>query len=163
MQGNTRKTLAEEIIALARLIFVSSRQAEGCNPPLPRAYAHDFQALYVLNNHPNPRLTMSQLAEELVVSKQQISKLIGNMEEKGLVTRQHDAVNRRQVYVNITPQGQALMEQTLQDLRQWITQETQAFSDLERQQLHQSVQVFSTLLQKRLQIAKPEQQIREDA
>ena len=49
--------------------------------------------------------TMSEMALQLGITKQQLTKLINDLEEKNLVRRQHGSRNRRHVYLMITPEG----------------------------------------------------------
>lgn len=70
-----------------------------------------FHALVVLNQPGRPAPTMSELASELEITKQQLTKLVNDLEEKQLVERQHDHRNRRQVYLTITPTGVRIVQQ----------------------------------------------------
>jgi len=70
-----------------------------------------FNTLLTLNELNGHDLTMSELAEELDITKQQLTKLVNDLEEKGLVKREHDSRNRRQVYLYITPTGAAIVSQ----------------------------------------------------
>jgi len=54
-------------------------------------------------------LPMRGLAEQLDVSQASATGLVDRMEQRGLVTRERDAVDRRVVRVTLTPQGEALM------------------------------------------------------
>lgn len=70
-----------------------------------RANSVAFHALVLLNRPDRPAPTMSELAAEMEITKQQLTKLVNDLEEKNLVQRQHDRQNRRQVYLTITPTG----------------------------------------------------------
>ncbi len=76
-----------------------------------KAYSHPFYALTLLNSLEETPPIMSQLAKDLGITKQQLSKLINDLEEKGLVHREHDKKNRRQVYLTITPEGKFVINQ----------------------------------------------------
>lgn len=94
-----------------------------------RAHSLAFQALLDLNRLPpdKPSMTMSELAEDLKITKQQLTKLVNDLEEKNLAARFHDRTNRRLVNVSITPEGQALLRQLKSDM---LRTTFQAFSDL---------------------------------
>ena len=62
-----------------------------------------FHAMVRLNQPDTQAPTMSELAKELDIPKQQLTKLVNGLESKGLVKRQHDSVNRRQVHLYINP------------------------------------------------------------
>jgi MarR family 2-MHQ and catechol resistance regulon transcriptional repressor len=62
-----------------------------------------FQVLAILDaDGPTP---MSRLAEQLEVGFSNVSGSIGRLEERGVVTRVHDAEDRRMVLAQLTPAG----------------------------------------------------------
>ena len=68
-----------------------------------KANSVGFQALILLNQPGRSAPTMSELAARLEITKQQLTKLVNDLEEKDLVRREHDSRNRRQVYLYINP------------------------------------------------------------
>lgn len=70
-----------------------------------------FFTLVALDNWADVDYTMSELADKLQITKQQLSKLINVLEEKELVERIHDKENRRRVYIRIRDQGRAMMDE----------------------------------------------------
>lgn len=70
-----------------------------------------FHALVLLNRPDRPAPTMSELAAEMEITKQQLTKLVNDLEEKQLVQRLHDRKNRRQVYLTITSSGTHIVKQ----------------------------------------------------
>ena len=68
-----------------------------------------FNTLLTLNELNGHDLTMSELAEELDITKQQLTKLVNDLEEKELVRRIHDSKNRRQAYIRITERGAQML------------------------------------------------------
>ena len=74
-----------------------------------KANSVGFQALILLNQPGRSAPTMSELAARLEITKQQLTKLVNDLEEKDLVRREHDSRNRRQVYLYITPTGAAIV------------------------------------------------------
>ena len=142
--------LADDIITLLRLIFIASRRQELYHKPLPRTHNHQFHALYMLHYSGESNITMSGLAEALGTSKQQASKLVANLEEKSLAYREHDAVNRRQVYVRITTAGITYVEKTLDELRDWLGLETIRLGLEDQQTLQQGVAMFLEVISNRL-------------
>jgi DNA-binding MarR family transcriptional regulator len=57
---------------------------------------------------------MSFLADEMGITKQQLTKLVNDLEAMGLVKRIHDERNRRQVYVTLTDDGRNEFEEIKQ-------------------------------------------------
>lgn len=62
-----------------------------------------FHALLILSKY--SEITMQSLSNELMVSKQQLTKIIGELLTKGYVERYHDKSNLRIVYVRVTEEG----------------------------------------------------------
>jgi DNA-binding MarR family transcriptional regulator len=137
-------TLAEEAISLVRLLFLAGRDKSlGL-----RGNKLYFHVLYVLCDHPPPGLTMSQLAEAMLVSPQQLSRLINGMEENGLVQREHDPSNRRRVYVRALSAGLAELDKIIAETRNWIAAELSSFSAEETRRLHECFSFIGRLLEK---------------
>lgn len=68
-----------------------------------------FQTLALLEMH--GQLPMSRLAEELGVALPNATGIVGRMEERGIVERRHDEVDRRVVRVVLTDAGRRLIEE----------------------------------------------------
>lgn len=75
-----------------------------------------FFALIALDSWAEQDYTMSELAEKLNITKQQLSHMIKVLEERGLVERIHDTANRRRVYIRICDSGREIMNQMKQDM-----------------------------------------------
>lgn len=71
---------------------------------LPLAW---YDVLLVLNSAPERRLRMTQLAEQAVLSRERISRVVAELEEAGLVTRERDVEDKRSRFAQITPAGRA--------------------------------------------------------
>lgn len=50
-------------------------------------------------------VTVTQLADSMLISKPALSKMLRNLEEQGMITRTLNASNRRTTYVNLTEKG----------------------------------------------------------
>lgn len=75
-----------------------------------------FFTLVALDNWAEKDYTMSELADKLQITKQQLSKMINMLEEKGLVERIHDRENRRRVYIRICDAGRKMMDCLKQEM-----------------------------------------------
>lgn len=69
-----------------------------------------FHALISLHALSRQELTMSELASEMMITKQQLTRLINDLENRGLVERIHNPLNRRQVYIRLSPDGTKLLK-----------------------------------------------------
>jgi len=71
-----------------------------------------FFTLLLLSRNPDG-LTPSALAERLGVSKPTITGLIQRMERDGLARRNPSPVSRRECIIQLTPEGESLLNDTL--------------------------------------------------
>jgi len=74
-------------------------------------------------NHPEP-LTSTDIKERLIEKNADLTRLCDRLESKGLITRQSNPKNRRQIFIAITPSGQELLhkvEPTLQEALEKIS------------------------------------------
>lgn len=93
--------------------FCSMSQRQYRHSNQIKANTKAFHALLTLSQNGMPEaetFTMSSLAEALCITKQQITKLVNDLEEQDMVKRVHDSKNRRQVYIRITENGRSLID-----------------------------------------------------
>lgn len=69
--------------------------------------ALQYTALTVLDHHDG--LSLAQLARNSFVTPQSVADLVGNLERNGLVRRDRNPQNRRELVVSLTPQGRKLL------------------------------------------------------
>lgn len=107
-----------------------------------------FHALMRLNQPYLSSPTMSELAREMDIPKQQLTKLVNDLENKGLVERRHDSVNRRQVHLYITPSGSAIMSQLKSAMLDSTISGLSAFSEEELNDLTWCLERLTQLIEK---------------
>jgi DNA-binding MarR family transcriptional regulator len=66
-------------------------------------------------------LLPSEFAERAGVTRASVTSLLDGLERDGLVTRQHDEVDRRKIGVQISDKGRALMNEVLPQHFAWLT------------------------------------------
>ena len=96
-----------------------------------------FHTLLFLDEKSGHLPTMSEMAAELDITKQQLTKLINDLEERQLVCRIHDSKNRRQVYLSLTLEGEKSLSQlrelmlsrTMECLKNFSPKELEEFDD----------------------------------
>lgn len=113
-----------------------------------RANSLSFLALLALDSWSNDHYTMSDLAEKLQIPKQQLTKLINDLETKGLVERIHDTENRRRVYIRICDTGRILMDEVKQEMLQSTLHGLRAYSKEELQEMDQCICRLTELMEK---------------
>lgn len=100
---------------------------------LPLAW---FDVLLRLRNSEGGRLKMSQVADAIVHSTGGTTRLVDRMQETGVVRRENCPSDRRSVYVAITDQGLAKLEEAFAvHLRFLDANLTARLSDAERGEL----------------------------
>jgi DNA-binding MarR family transcriptional regulator len=104
----------------------------------------------VLRREPPPHvMTPSALHETLVISAGGMTKILKQLEAKGLVSRRADAADRRSNLVALTPRGQAAIESAQSGVREFD------FALLERTLSGREQQRLAQLLRKLLLSLEP--------
>lgn len=67
--------------------------------------------------HPDLRLSVGELAEQCLIPASTLSRTLDRLERDELLARHHDARDRRQVRVQLSPRGQALADQLVHQAR----------------------------------------------
>jgi DNA-binding MarR family transcriptional regulator len=64
-----------------------------------------YDVLLVLNAAPDRRLRMIELGSQAVLSREQVSRVVTELERAGLVRRQPNPDDKRSSFATMTPQG----------------------------------------------------------
>jgi DNA-binding MarR family transcriptional regulator len=93
------------ITAHAVLIDVIDRElvAAGCLP------LHWYDVLVELAEAPDHRLRMHQLADQVVLSRSGLTRLVDRLAAEGLLTREQSGKDRRGTYAVLTDKGHAAL------------------------------------------------------
>jgi DNA-binding MarR family transcriptional regulator len=101
------ETLAAFRYMLRQFLRFSEEAAKEAN-----LTPQQHQALLAVMGYPNKEgITIGELAERLQVRHHSAVGLVDRLEAQGLVSRQQDELDRRQVLVQLTPGGVAALEQ----------------------------------------------------
>lgn len=79
---------------------IEARLAGAGLPPLAW-----YDVLWALERAPERRLRMSELADHVVLSRSNLTRLVDRLEEGGLVARERSEEDRRGAYAVITTEG----------------------------------------------------------
>ena len=110
-----------------------------------RLHSHAFHTLCILNYFQQQHITMSELAEKLDITKQQLSKIINDLEQKQFVERIHDTKNRRRVYIQITQAGQTLLEQAGENIIQHILKTIHSITEQDKKRLAEAISTLKEI------------------
>lgn len=105
---NTAQSFIAEIRAGARRLVREWNLLEGAFLSTGYSYSQ-CHALFELAQH--GALSPVQLADQLLLDKSTISRLLSNLLHKGLVKVQKDTADRRQKWYSLTEAGRAVLEQ----------------------------------------------------
>ncbi|HWA81788.1 MAG TPA: MarR family transcriptional regulator [Fimbriimonadaceae bacterium] len=64
-----------------------------------------YDALLALEDAPNHKLKMSELADQVLLSKSGLTRLVDRLEAKGYIRREGCRADRRVAYAVLTPEG----------------------------------------------------------
>ena len=113
-----------------------------------RFNSHGFSMLYTLQKYKNQPITMTQFAEVMGITKQQLTKLVNDLEEKQYVVRSHNKENRRQVYIEITDRGVQHLEKMLGEIVHEILSTLSGFSEEDKAKIAECSEIMSTLMRR---------------
>ena len=141
---------AEEV--MLRLYHAALRHTEELHRVLGQfdLTTAEFVTLRVLRREPAPHvMTPSALHETLVLSPGGMTKILKQLEAKGLVSRRADTTDKRSNLVELTPQGRAAIEAAQNAVREFD------FALLERTLNDREQQRLAQLLRKLLMSLEP--------
>lgn len=92
-------------------------------------------------------LPISELANELKISKQQITPLICKLIDSGLVVREADEHDRRIVRIEITEAGRETVEDLMQEIKQVFIVKLEVLTDQDLDELGQMLRRIREILE----------------
>jgi DNA-binding MarR family transcriptional regulator len=101
-------------------------------------------ALAVIANH-GP-LTLGALAEHERIAPPSITKVVSKLECDGLVTRTPDPADRRVCRVVISPEGEALLEESRRRKTAWLTARISELDSDRQRRLSDALDVLDDLI-----------------
>ena len=93
-------------------------------------------------------ITMTKLAQELKVPKQQVTKLTDKLSEYQFVERVSNDQDRRSVWIRLTPKASAYLDEYYLKNRVFIHMLEELLTEEELQKLNNAVQVLIEILPK---------------
>ncbi|TQM67363.1 DNA-binding MarR family transcriptional regulator [Actinomadura hallensis] len=137
--------LAEELrISIARLSrrLRTLRPAPGDGGPGPLSLAQ-FAALAAIERHGS--MTPRELADHEKVQPPSMTRVIAHLEERGLVARRPHATDGRQVVLNATEEGAALLADERRRKEAWLAKRLGELTEDEREILRQAAPIIDKL------------------
>ena len=98
--------------------------------------------LYIINQ--SNGLSMSELASDLNMSNQQLTKVVDALVEIGMVERVCDESNRRKFYANLAPKGRELLESLKEEVDKKLGYVLRKKSDDELDKLYSCMEYIAS-------------------
>ena len=92
-------------------------------------------------------LTMSALAEKLDITKQQLTKLVNDLEKRGLAARMRGEENHRKYYLQITEDGRQTLSGMVGSLMEPAERTFSSYTGDEKQELLRSILCLEQFLE----------------
>lgn len=148
MQHKTEAELLDTALMLANLMPVfavkfikyAERKMKDLFSPL------QMHTLFTLSCE--GQLSMSELAKQIIVSKQQLTPIVDKLIDMELVIREHDQKDRRNVTIRLSEKGRAFIDDRRQDLALMISELIQPLPDDDIDALSRSAREITTVLNK---------------
>ena len=98
-----------------------------------------FNVLFALK-YKGQRISQADLSKRLVVTRASVTSVLDKLEEKGLVERQNIPDNRRAYHIELTPEGEELLDHVEPLYRKDIQEVMQGFNDAQCRVLIQALE-----------------------
>jgi len=98
---------------------------------------------HVLQRIKNGDTSVSELADAHHISRPVVSRKLDNLVEKGLVSRKESPQDRRFTVLELTPEGEKILEVLSTTKRKWLEEPLGSLTD---QELETVIEGFSTLM-----------------
>ncbi|MDK2856864.1 MAG: MarR family transcriptional regulator, and catechol-resistance regulon repressor [Bacillota bacterium] len=94
-----------------------------------------FNVLVILYKNPEKCMMLSEIGEEMLVTKANITGLIDRLERQGFVRRIRDETDRRKIKAAMTEKGKRFTEEIIERYKEWSARMVRVLSDGEKSQL----------------------------
>ncbi|WP_094549420.1 MarR family winged helix-turn-helix transcriptional regulator [Petroclostridium xylanilyticum] len=94
-----------------------------------------FNVLVILYKNSEEGMTLSDIGEQMLVTKANITGLIDRLEKQGFVKRIRDSVDRRKITAVITEKGKQFTEEIIIKYKEWSRDIMTILNDHEKNQI----------------------------
>ena len=105
-----------------------------------------FRALFVVISMPG--ITMSDLADNIAISREQATRAVTPLVKRKLMTRTVDRMNRRQLNLKLTPEGHRFVYQLVEEFIETAEDKFKGLSQAEIDDFYNAVTTVSNTLGK---------------
>lgn len=127
---------------LLKKLFIRPLETKVANEVSPT------QMLVLFTLRLRGEMNMTQLAKELSVSKQQLTKIVDGLVEKRFAGRRRAEENRRQILITLTTQGQDFFHQMKSEMTEALLPQFELLSQKDLKELEGAVCIIEEKLEK---------------
>ena len=116
----TLKDFEDTSFTIARLISIISKiQTVYFNRYLEKFNINTTQLHLLFIIYHNRDINQEEIANQCYINKGAVARSIKKLEDKNLITREIDQLNRRQNKISLTGEGEKILNETFDFLNQW--------------------------------------------
>jgi len=138
----SKKQLAENIFAMVPILH---RRVYSKIPKIGHSN-RKLRLLHMVNHHRNR--PMKQFSEKMYISKPNLSRLVDELINDGLIVRVQDDKDRRIVLLDITEEGKKVVNEKYQKITLELTKVFDVYTEEEVKELNMHFEAINTLLNK---------------
>ena len=135
-------TCARELMDTApkivQAIRIEMRRGRGTDLSIPQ-----FRTMAFVQH--NPDASLSDLADHLGLTLPSVSKLVDGLVKQKLISRQESTVDRRQLRLVLTPNGESIVNSAREGALANLTKIMSCLSDDELETIHRAMELLSPL------------------
>ena len=91
--------------------------------------------------------SVSGLAEARNISRPAVSQGVDTLVHKGLVSREQSEADRRYVELELTPEGDALLDSVFKNTREWMKESLESFSQEELELAMRGMEILRKMIE----------------
>ncbi len=141
MSRTVNKEVADMLTELLFRFYSACQRYPSAKLSGPKIHSHGFHILFLLERTHEKKLPMQFLLTELQVTKQQMSKLVNELEDFGFIERIRTGRDRRHVAIRMTESGSVYFQNCAQAvssaIEETIAKQPEGRIDLVRELLYQ--------------------------
>ncbi|MGB3916682.1 MarR family transcriptional regulator [Thiothrix litoralis] len=135
--------LDQVLIALRRILRATELHSKHLNKTVNLT----FPQLLILKKLTNEnRITTSQLADELSLSRATITSIVDRLENRGLVTRERSEDDRRVIFLMLSEAGASLLKNAPPSLQENFVQRLRKLEEWQKTMILSSLQQVATMM-----------------
>lgn len=136
--GNPSKPMADDVLTCLRKIIQSHYLYSHFL--LKRVGLTGSQLAVLQEIHKKKEPTVGEIAKAIILSQATVTGILERLENRDLVTRKRTPVDRRKVFVNLTPKGMQLLNDAPPLLRESFVSDFNELQDWEKSMILSSLQ-----------------------